>query len=232
MKGYRAALFDLDGVIVDTAKYHYQAWKRLAESLGFEFTLADNERLKGVSRIRSLEILLEIGNINNVNHSQKEELCNIKNNWYIEYISKMDNGELLRGAVETITFLRENGIKTALATASKNSDMILRRLRMEHSFNAVIDGNAVKNPKPDPEVFLRAAEALGVIPNECVVFEDSRAGIEAARKCGMYVVGIGDIVQLREADTVIPGLYATPKVVGLFGLVKDKELNKVGHIDL
>jgi len=223
MKGYKAALFDLDGVIVDTAKYHYQSWKRLAESLGFEFTLGDNERLKGVSRMRSLEILLEIGNINNVNHSQKEEFCKIKNNWYIEYISKMDKSEVLKGTYETIAFLRKNGIKTALVSASKNADMILKKLELEHLFDVVIDGNGVENPKPNPEVFFKAAEALDVPPYDCVVFEDACAGIKAARRGGMYAIGIGNAVQLADADTVIQGLYEVDKISWLFNLVNHSE---------
>lgn len=217
---YKAALFDLDGVVVDTAKYHYQAWKRLAEGLGFEFTPADNERLKGVSRMRSLEILLEVGNIHNVDESRKEELCNIKNNWYIEYISKMEKGEILEGAVESIAMLRKGGIRTALVTASKNADMILERLELKELFDSVIDGNAVKYPKPDPEAFLIAAEKLRVLPYDCVVFEDATAGIEAAGRGGMFAVGIGDPKQLIMADTVIKGLNEIEKVLWLFNIIR------------
>ncbi|KAB3526228.1 beta-phosphoglucomutase [Alkaliphilus serpentinus] len=216
MKSYRYALFDMDGVIVDTAKYHYEAWRRLAEGLGFEFTMADNERLKGVSRMRSLEILLEVGNVKNLPSDRLEELCRMKNSWYIDYISKVDKREILKGTVETLTLLRRNGIKIALATASKNSQIILERLELKDLFDAIIDGNLVERPKPDPEVFLKAAEALGGNPDECVVFEDAYAGIEAAKKAGMYAVGIGDNSNLIGADMVIPGLCETDQILQLF----------------
>lgn len=222
MEVYKVALFDLDGVVVDTAKYHYLAWRRLAETMGFEFTQADNARLKGVSRMQSLEILLEIGGISGLDQSRKEELCKIKNAWYVEYISKMDKSEILEGAAEFIAYIRENGIKTALATASKNAEMILNKLGLKHLFDAVIDGNAVKYPKPNPEVFLKAAEALKAAPYDCVVFEDASAGVEAAKRGGMYAVGIGDPNQLADADTVIKGLHEAEKILWLFNIQRQK----------
>ena len=202
---YCAALFDLDGVIVDTAKYHYLAWKRLATELGFDFSEAQNERLKGVSRTRSLEILLEIGKLN-LDEAVRRALAEKKNKWYVEYIQKMDESELLPGARECLVRLREKGVKTALASASKNAPLILRNLNIASLFDAVIDGNKVSQAKPDPEVFLLGARELGVSPSDCVVFEDAEAGLQAARTAGMYAVGIGKADVLQSADYVVDGL--------------------------
>jgi beta-phosphoglucomutase len=202
----RAAIFDLDGVIVDTAKYHYLAWKRLAGEYGFDFTEADNERLKGVSRLRSLEILLEIGGLT-FDEADKEKMAAQKNQWYIDYIRHMDASEILPGAAEYLQSLRKKGVKTALGSASKNAPLILQRLGISDFFDVVIDGNKVSQAKPDPEVFLRAADELEVPPTACVVFEDAEAGIEAALQAGMGTVGIGKPSVLRAADMVIGGLW-------------------------
>ncbi|AWI10714.1 beta-phosphoglucomutase [Ereboglobus luteus] len=213
MKTARAAIFDLDGVIVDTARYHYLAWKRLAAELGFDFTEQDNERLKGVSRMRSLEILLEIGNCERAFSSeQKENLARQKNEWYVEYISRMTRSEILPGAREYLELLRECGKKTALGSASKNAPLILEKLGIASLFDAIIDGNKVRAAKPDPEVFLLGARELDIAPAECVVFEDAEAGVEAARRAGMRVVGIGS-PQILSADLVVPGLHV---MVALF----------------
>ena len=202
----RAAIFDLDGVIVDTAKYHYQAWKRLANQYGFDFTEADNERLKGVSRTRSLEILLEIGNLN-VGEAAKQSMAAQKNDWYVEYIQNMDASEILPGASEYLQSLHNRGVKTAIGSASKNAPLILERLGIRSLFDVVIDGTKVVQAKPDPEVFLRAACELEVPPASCIVFEDAEAGIEAAHRAGMGAVGIGKPILLKEADMVMAGLY-------------------------
>jgi len=202
----RAAIFDLDGVIVDTAKYHYLAWKRLARELGFDFSETDNERLKGVSRVRSLEILLEIGGLT-LDEKTRSELAACKNDWYVNYISKMDASEILPGAAEYLQGLRVRGIKTALGSASKNAPLILERLGISSLFDSVMDGNKVSNAKPDPEVFLCAARELNIPPAECVVFEDAEAGIEAAHRAGMTAVGIGKPSLLKEADAVVAGLH-------------------------
>lgn len=198
----KGCIFDLDGVIVDTAKYHYLAWKRLAAELGFEFTIKDNERLKGVSRMKSLEILLEVGGLN-FDDETKIKLAEKKNNWYVEYISKIDKSEILIGVEKFLKSLRENGIKTALGSASKNAMIILSNLEIEKYFDAIIDGNKVKKAKPDPEVFLLAAKELNLDPKDCVVFEDAEAGIEAAKNAGMYAIGVGLSDILHEADRVI-----------------------------
>jgi beta-phosphoglucomutase len=202
---YRAALFDLDGVIVDTARYHYLAWKRLATELGFDFTEAQNERLKGVSRTRSLEILLEIGKLN-LDETVKKALAEKKNQWYVGYIQKMDASELLPGALECLVKLREKGIRTALGTASKNAPLILGNLDIASLFDVVIDGNRVTKAKPDPKVFLLGAHELGASARECVVFEDAEAGLQAAKTAGMYAVGIGKAEVLKSADYVVDGL--------------------------
>jgi beta-phosphoglucomutase len=206
LEDMKGAIFDLDGVIVDTAKYHYLAWTRLANELGFDFTLKDNERLKGVSRARSLEILLEIGH-KSVSDEGKSLLMEKKNNWYVDYIRKMDETELLKGAREYIVRLKSQGTKVALGSASKNAPMILNSLNIRELFDAVIDGNRVSKAKPDPEVFSLGASELGLTPKDCVVFEDAEAGVEAAKRAGMKVVGIGRKEILCNADLVVAGLY-------------------------
>lgn len=201
----QACLFDLDGVLVDTAKYHFLAWKRLAAELGFSFTEQDNEKLKGVSRMASLDILLKVGGIE-LGETKKQELAKRKNEWYVEYISQMDASEILPGALSFLQQCRENGLKTALGSASKNAPMILRNTGLAPYFDAIIDGTHTSQAKPDPEVFLLGARELGVNPENCVVFEDAEAGIEAARRAGMRCVGIGTPETLGAADLVIPSL--------------------------
>ena len=218
MTEIKACLFDLDGVIVDTAKYHYIALRDLAHELGFEFTEKDNERLKGVSRIRSLEILLEVGGIT-LPEEKKLEIAKIKNDQYVSYILKMTPDEILPGVVRFLDELRTAGIKIALGSASKNAPIILDRLGLSHFFDAIIDGNKVTHAKPDPEVFLKGAEELGFSPSECVVFEDAEAGIEAAINGGMRCIGVGDPTILGKANIVIPGFEN-------FGLKELKELEK------
>ena len=205
MNKIQACIFDLDGVIVDTAVYHYRAWKRLANQLGFDFTETDNEKLKGVSRTRSLELILEWGGVQKT-EAEKEELASRKNEWYVQMINQMKPDEILPGAKEFVKACKDAGIKTALGSASKNSMMILDKIGMASLFDAIIDGNKVSKPKPDPEVFLKAAEELDIPPANCVVFEDAIAGIEAAKAGGIKAVGIGDSKTLKEADLVLKGL--------------------------
>ena len=205
MSNIKACIFDLDGVIVDTAVYHYKAWKRLANELGFDFTEEDNEKLKGVSRVRSLELILQWGGVTKT-RAEQEELATRKNNWYVEMISHMTPAEILPGAKEFLQNCRTAEIKTALGSASKNSMTILDKINLTGLFDAVIDGNMVSKPKPDPEVFLKGAEALKVNPTDCVVFEDAIAGVEAAINGGMKVVGIGSPKVLTHANLVIEGL--------------------------
>lgn len=205
MDTIKACIFDLDGVIVDTAVYHYKAWKKLANQLGFDITEHQNEQLKGVSRVRSLELILQWGGVTKT-AAEQEELAALKNSWYVDMISKMTPAEILPGAKEFLEACRAAGLKTALGSASKNSMMILGKIGLVDLFDAVIDGNKVAKAKPDPEVFLKGAEALGVAPAECVVFEDAIAGVEAAKNGGMKAVGVGSPEVLTEADMVISGL--------------------------
>jgi beta-phosphoglucomutase len=201
----KACIFDLDGVIVDTAKYHYLAWKRLADQLKINFSEKDNERLKGVSRMASLNIILEIGNMH-PDDRIKEKYATLKNQWYVDYISKMTPDEILPGSVEFINELKKDGIKVGLGSASKNTPLILERVGMEKLFDAVADGNVVHKAKPDPEVFLTAARMLNTDPRHCVVFEDAVAGVEAALNAGMICIGIGSDKILTKAHYVVPGL--------------------------
>ncbi|MBY9080430.1 beta-phosphoglucomutase [Paenibacillus sp. HN-1] len=205
MNTIQACLFDLDGVLVDTAKYHYIAWKELADKLGFEFTEKDNERLKGVSRAASLNILLEIGGLT-FDESEKARLAEEKNNRYVEYISKMDSSEILPGALDFLKDCRESGIKVALGSASKNAMTILNNTGLTPYFDAIIDGTKTSAAKPDPEVFLLGAAELGVPAENCIVFEDAEAGIEAASRAEMASVGIGSPDTLGAANIVVPSL--------------------------
>jgi beta-phosphoglucomutase len=202
MATIKACLFDLDGVLVDTAGFHYQAWKRLAIELDCDFTEADNEHLKGVSRVRSLEIILELGG-KTLDEASKEACANKKNEWYLESVFKMSPADVLPGVRQFISELRSAGIKIALGSASKNAMTILEKIDMLDCFDAIVDGIKVRQAKPDPEVFLKGAEALAVKPSECVVFEDAQAGIEAAINAGMHCIGVGDAKSLHRADFVI-----------------------------
>lgn len=192
-------IFDLDGVIVDTAKYHYLAWKNLADELGIEFNEDDNEQFKGVSRRRCLELLLEKGNIS-VSKEQFDNWLKEKNEDYLKYISGMDESEILPDVTKVLGYLKEKGIPMALGSASKNAVPILEKVSLLPYFDAIVDGNQVTKAKPDPEVFLIAAKKLGTEPSHCVVFEDALAGIEAANIAGMESIGIGDVNILTEAD--------------------------------
>ena len=204
---YRCAIFDLDGVLVDTAKYHYLAWKELAGQLGFHFTPEQNERLKGVSRMTSLNILLEIGGMqNSFSDEEKESMAARKNTRYVEFISKMNSSELLDGALELLQTLKNRGVKIALGSASRNSPLILKNVGITSFFDVIIDGNSVTNAKPDPEVFTLGANRLQIPYADCLVFEDSAAGIQAAKSTGMFAVGIGERKNLPFADVVYQNL--------------------------
>jgi len=197
----KAFIFDLDGVIVDTAKYHYLAWKKIADSLGIDFTHDHNELLKGVSRVRSLEIILGLGTIQ-ATQQDKDRWLTEKNEDYLSFIANMEADEILPGVAVVLQWLKDNNQPVALGSASKNARPILEKVGILHYFDAIVDGNDVANAKPDPEVFLTAARLLGLPGQGAIVFEDSVAGIQAANIAGMVSVGIGNKEILHEAKYI------------------------------
>ena len=208
---YKACLFDLDGVLVDTAIYHFQAWRMLGENFNYQLTEDQNEQLKGVSRVESLNRILDWANYS-ATTEQKEAWLIEKNENYLQLISTMNPAEILPGVLDFLGQIKELGYKIALGSASKNSEVILTKTGLLPWFDLIIDGNKVTKSKPDPEVFLKGAEGLGFKPEECIVFEDAQAGVEAAKKGGMKAIGIGEASVLNEADKVIPsfiGVKAT-----------------------
>ncbi len=199
-----ACIFDLDGVIVDTAKYHYEAWRRLAMLFDYDFTKEENEKLKGVSRIESLERLLQLAGLE-LSEQDKKKYCATKNSWYLKMVASMDTAEILPGVTKFLADVKVQGIKTAIGSASKNAGTILKRIGLYGEFDVIVDGNMVLNSKPDPEVFLTGAKRMSVLPQETIVFEDSEKGLIAAQKGGFIAVGVGG-ENLREyANLVIPG---------------------------
>lgn len=202
MKKEIAFIFDLDGVIVDTAKYHFLAWRNLASKLGFEFTENQNELLKGVSRVASLEILLSIGKLT-LSNEKKQTLLIDKNEEYLSYVYKMTQEEILPGVNGLLDYLDAKNIAYALGSASKNAKLILERVGLIHRFSAIVDGNDVSKAKPDPEVFLIGAKKLNMDASNCIVVEDAIAGVQAANAANMTSVGIGDSNTLREANYIL-----------------------------
>jgi len=198
----KAIIFDLDGVIVDTAKYHYLAWRKIANDLGFDFSEKENEALKGISRVQSLEFLLDKGNIS-LSQAKKNELLIAKNEHYLSLISNMGKSEMLTGIKELLPALHKAKIPFALGSASKNARGILEALQVTKLFSAIVDGTDVSKAKPDPEVFVIAARKICHAPKNCIVIEDSKAGIEAANSVDMISVGIGSDQVLGEADYVL-----------------------------
>lgn len=198
----KGCIFDLDGVIVDTAHYHYLAWKRLALELGYDLTELENEKLKGVSRMQSLNIILDLAGIS-LNEKHKEMLATKKNIWFNDYIERMTPAEIFPGVQDLIDSIKGEGMRVGLASSSMNAKTVLRQLRMEHDFDAVVDGTMITRTKPDPEIFLITAERIGVSAGSCVVIEDAVAGVEAALAAGMKCIGIGSPDLLGEADLVL-----------------------------
>ena len=194
----KAFIFDLDGVIVDTAKYHFLAWQKLAQELGIEFTPEHNEELKGVSRVRSLDIILELGNVH-ASQEDKNKWLIQKNEDYLSYLVDIDESEILPGVLPVLHYLKDKKQLIALGSASKNARPILEKTGILPLFDAIVDGNDVSNAKPDPEVFLRAAQLLNANYEDSIVFEDSVAGVQAANIAKMTSVGIGDETILHEA---------------------------------
>lgn len=198
-----ACIFDLDGVIVDTAKYHFIAWRKLANELGFDFSEDENEKLKGISRMDSLNLILQWGGIE-LNEETKVDLATKKNEWYRSYILKMQNEEILEGVLPFLTQLKSKGLRLGIGSSSKNATTILQQIEIDSWFDVIIDGTKLTKSKPDPQVFLLGASALKINPNECIVFEDAAKGVDAALAGGFYTVGIGKEEVLGHAHLVLP----------------------------
>jgi len=202
--GLKALIFDLDGVLTDTAKYHYLAWKKLADELGYYFDEDINELLKGVSRINSFEIILEKNNATaKYTPEEKDALANKKNDYYKEMIEQLTPDDILDGILPFITEARNSGIKCAVASISKNAPRVLELLKIADLFDYIADAALVKQPKPHPEIFLTCAEALGFEPSECIGIEDAQAGIESIKCAGMLSVGINVTVTSVKPDIVL-----------------------------
>lgn len=201
----KACIFDMDGVIVDTAHYHFKAWRKLAAELGIDVDEDFNEQLKGISRVDSLERILDKGQLV-LDGETKLRLMDKKNRWYLEYIEGMTPAEILPGTLELLRWLRDHSIRTALGSSSRNANIILEKTGLADWFDVVVDGNMITLSKPDPEVFLKGAAMLGLPAAEIAVFEDALAGIQAAREGGFVVIGIGEPEVLGGADVVFPSL--------------------------
>ncbi|MDG2425734.1 MAG: beta-phosphoglucomutase [Flavobacteriales bacterium] len=204
MKPVEGLIFDLDGVLLDTAQHHYTAWRRLADELGISFLPKDNEKLKGLSRVESLERILSMGGLM-LNNDTKLQLMERKNAWYIELIADMTSEDVLPGVRAFIESSRKAGLHIALGSSSNNATTILQRCNLETLFDAIIDGRHVTHTKPDPEVFLKGAAQMNLSPSQVAVFEDAQAGIEAALAGGFHAVGVGLPSNLPGAAWVIPG---------------------------
>ena len=200
MMGLKAAIFDLDGVIVFTDKFHYQAWKKMADGMGIYFDEEINNRLRGVSRMDSLEIILERYEGEPLSQERKDELAAQKNETYRELLATMTPADVTDEVRETLAEIRKRGYKISLGSSSKNAKFILERVNLMDAFDAISDGNNITKSKPDPEVFLKGAEFLGEKPEECLVVEDAEAGIDAGLAGGMKTAAIGDAVNCGKAD--------------------------------
>jgi beta-phosphoglucomutase len=201
----RGVIFDLDGVLTDTAIYHYQSWRRIAADADFDLTEEHNEQLKGVSRAESLNLILGWANTLKT-EEEKQKMLVQKNDHYLSLIESLSEKDILPGVVEFLNNIKSDGIKTAVGSSSKNAHFILNKLRLIDSFDAVVDGNMVQKTKPDPEVFTLAAQLLGLGEHECMVVEDAEAGVMAAKAAGMKVLGISANGNLQQADVCIQNL--------------------------
>ena len=199
----RAFLFDLDGVLTDTSEFHFLAWQRLAVELGVPFDRADNEALRGVSRRESLLLLLKGFP---ASEDQMLEWMERKNNDYLDLISQMSPADLLPGARDLLEELRQAGFFSAIVSSSKNTPLVLDRLRISDLVDAVVDGNAPARSKPAPDLFLLGAKKLDLVPAQCVVVEDAAAGVDAGKAAGMRTIGLGPVERVGHADLVLPSL--------------------------
>jgi beta-phosphoglucomutase len=204
-----AAIFDLDGVLVDTARHHFRAWRRLATEHGIRLDDSVGEALKGVGRGEALEIVLRSGGVTLSPHDAALA-AGRKNQYYREYIQDLDASDLTAGAAETLRSLRERGVAVALASGTKNPSFVLGRTGIADAFDVIVDGTVITTPKPEPAVFLEAARRLGVESGDAAVIEDAPAGVEGARRAGCTTIGIGDPAVLAAADLVAPDLPAVP----------------------
>lgn len=195
----KAVIFDLDGVIVSTDEYHYQAWKSISDKEDIYFDRSINNRLRGVSRAESLEIVLEKAN-REYTQAEKEVLLEEKNNIYKDLLKNLSSSDILPGVSEVLDYLKSKKIKVAIGSSSKNTSLILQKIGLLNSFDAIVDGTMIKKSKPDPEVFILAADKLNVLPEECIVVEDAKAGVEAALAGNMKVAAIGDAVKCNKAN--------------------------------
>ncbi|MHC3377988.1 beta-phosphoglucomutase [Ligilactobacillus equi] len=202
----QAAVFDLDGVVTDTAKFHFQAWSKLAkEEFNLDLPASFETNLKGISRTESLEAILKFGDLlDKYSKEEVQNLANKKNDYYVEAINKLTKEDILPGISKLLTDLKANGVKLAVASASKNAPFILEKLGLAHVFDAVADPAKVKAGKPAPDIFLAGAKAVGVAPNQCVGVEDAVAGVSAIKAADMVAVAVGDKNELRQADCVVP----------------------------
>lgn len=200
-----AVLFDLDGVLTDTAQAHFVAWKRLADTLGIPFDAAANEALKGVDRMGSLDLILACGD-RTVGDAERTDLAARKNRWYLEAIASFSPDDLFPGARAALEAVRAAGLGTALASASRNAPVLLERMRIADLFDVVVDPASVAHGKPAPDIFLAAAAALGVDPALCLGVEDAPAGIAAIHAAGMPALGIGSRAALPDADAILAGI--------------------------
>lgn len=203
--GLKACLFDMDGVIVDSAVHHFVAWRKLADELSIPFAEEDNHALKGLSRVDSLDHILRMGHLE-LDEKTKLKLMDQKNAWYLGLIQGMTAKDILPGAKELIEQLVAGGIRIGLGSSSRNAQLILDNVGLTPLFDVIVDGNHITLSKPDPEVFLKGAAALDVSPSETIVFEDAASGIQAAKAGGFFAVGVGSKSQLSSADVVIPDL--------------------------
>ena len=199
----QGCIFDLDGVLTDTAEYHYQGWQRLADELGIPFDRERNEALRGVSRRRSLGLLLA-GRV--YPEEQMLEMMERKNRYYQELLKQITPDDLLPGVRNLLDAVRATGMKIAIGSASKNAREVVQRLHLMPYIDDLADGYSVVRPKPAPDLFVYAAGLLRVCVNACVVFEDAAAGVEAAKVAGMYAVGLGPVERVRQADLILPDL--------------------------
>ncbi|WP_226670911.1 beta-phosphoglucomutase [Metabacillus litoralis] len=203
MDKLQAFIFDLDGVITDTAEYHYLAWKALADELGVSFSRELNEELKGISRMDSLDKILEFGQKGaEFTTEEKEKLAKKKNEHYVLLIKKISPSDILPGIEKLLTDIKSAGLSLALASASKNATMVLEALNLKQYFDVIVDVNTLKKGKPDPEIFLRAAELLNVQPENCIGVEDAIAGVDSIKDAGMFAVAIGPEHLFPRADIV------------------------------